>query len=95
MIYRSAACRRKTSPPRARWRDTAAYRCVEKRCPRSRFCLCIPKDGAETVTMQEKIQAYYEEIDQVRNHAFVQLDAVSSQWEAAGQIGPAPPSKRC
>ena len=40
--------------------------------------------------MQEKIQAYYEEIDQVRNHAFVQLDAVSSQWEAAGQIGPAP-----
>ena len=40
--------------------------------------------------MQEKIQAYYEEIDQVRNHAFVQLDAVSSQWEAAGQIDPAP-----
>ena len=69
--------------------DTAATDALKKRA-REAVSPVYSKDGAETVTMQEKIQAYYEEIDQVRNHAFVQLDAVSSQWEAAGQIGPAP-----
>ena len=69
--------------------DTAATDALKKRA-REAVSTVYSKDGAETVTMQEKIQAYYEEIDQVRNHAFVQLDAVSSQWEAAGQIGPAP-----
>lgn len=69
--------------------DTAATDALKKRA-REAVSPVYSKDGAETVTMQEKIQAYYEEIDQVRNHAFVQLDAVGSQWEAAGQIGPAP-----
>ena len=69
--------------------DTAATDALKKRA-REAVSPVYSKDGAETVTMQEKIQAYYEEIDQVRNHAFVQLDAVSSQWEASGQIGPAP-----
>lgn len=69
--------------------DTAATDALKKRA-REAVSPVYSKDGAETVTMQEKIQAYYEEIDQVRNHAFVQQDAVSSQWEAAGQIGPAP-----
>lgn len=69
--------------------DTAATDALKKRA-REAVSPVYSKDGAETVTMQEKIQAYYEEIDQVRNYAFVQLDAVSSQWEAAGQIGPAP-----
>lgn len=69
--------------------DTAATDALKKRA-REAVSPVYSKDGAETVTMQEKIQAYYEEIDQVRNHAFVQLDAVRSQWEAAGQIGPAP-----
>lgn len=69
--------------------DTAATDALKKRA-REAVSPVYSKDGAETVTMQEKIQAYYEEIDQVRNHAFAQLDAVSSQWEAAGQIGPAP-----
>ncbi len=69
--------------------DTAATEALKKRA-REAVSPVYSKDGAETVAMQEQIQAYYDEIDQVRNHAFVQLDAVSSQWEAAGQIGPAP-----
>ena len=69
--------------------DTAATNDLKKRA-REAVSPVYSKDGAETVSMQEQILEYYSAIDQMRNKAFIQLDSVTSQWEASGQIGPAP-----
>ena len=69
--------------------DTAATNDLKKRA-REAVSPVYSKDGAETVAMQEQIQAYYNQVDQVRNKAFVQLDLVSARWEAGEQTGAEP-----
>ena len=69
--------------------DAAATKDLKKRA-REAVSPVYSKDGAETVAMQEQIQAYYNQVDQVRNKAFVQLDLVSARWEAGEQPGAEP-----